>query len=35
MDEKIVRKIFETIAKILSERDGVEIIITDIKRKDA
>lgn len=34
MNEDIVRKIFETIAKILSERGDVEITITDVKRKD-
>ncbi len=33
MDEKIARKIFETIAKIISEREGVKITITDIIRK--
>lgn len=35
MNEQTVRKIWETVAKILSEREGIKITITDIKRKES
>lgn len=35
MDEKIVRKIWETVAQILSEREGIKITITDVRRKES
>jgi hypothetical protein len=34
MNEELARKVWETIAKILSQREGIEIVVTDIKRKE-
>lgn len=34
IDEKIATRIFETIAKIISAREGIDIKITNVRKRD-
>ena len=34
MDEAAVRRVYEALARIISLREGVEIRVTDVRRRD-